>query len=185
MNCEQARNAVLLNIVDAAVLESARLHIQTCTDCSGDTNSDLTQSVISQMRLRSNRSPIGRSSLAFLGIVQLVLALPWLFGTSPLWDAHAGTHASHLARDGALGIVFGLVAVSVAFSPRLAVFALPVTFIMLLVQTVTGVFDSSQQNVHISFESVHIIGALISIGVAILARPKRGTKVTAAALRSL
>lgn len=173
MDCTEAQKTVLLSIADSNKMEEARLHVRTCTKCSGADNSTSLAGVIQEVSRRADRSFKGRLTLAMLGIVQLVLALPWLFGSSPLWNSSAGTDTSHLSRDGAIGIMFGLAAISVARSPRLAVFALPITLIMLLLQAITGIFDDSQGHVHGNFESVHIISAVISIGIAILARPKR------------
>ncbi len=179
MDCVEAQKTVLLSIADANRMEEARIHVRTCIHCAGAEISASVESIAHEVARRSNRSVKGRLVLAVLGVFQLVLALPWLFGSSPFWNSTAGTDTSHLSRDGAIGIVFGLVAISVAYSPRLAVFALPITFVMLLLQTVTGVFDNSQEHVHANFESVHIISAAISIGVAILAKPKRSAKRSA------
>jgi len=178
MDCAEAQKTVMLSIADVQKMEEARLHVQTCTKCAGSNISPSIEALAYEVARRADRSGKGRLVLSVLGVIQLFLALPWLFGSSPFWNSSAGTDTSHLSRDGAIGIVFGLVAISVAYSPRLAVFALPITFVMLLLQTVTGVFDNSQEHVHANFESVHIIGAAISIGVAILARPKRSSKQT-------
>jgi hypothetical protein len=178
MDCVEAQKTVLLSIADANKMEEARLHVRSCIHCAGAEISPSVDAIAHEVARRANRSVKGRLVLVVLGVIQLFLALPWLFGSSPFWNSTAGTDTSHLSRDGAIGIVFGLVAISVAYSPRLAVFALPITFVMLLLQTVTGVFDNSQDHVHANFESVHIIGAAISIGVAILARPKRSSKQT-------
>jgi hypothetical protein len=179
MECVEAQKTVLLSIADAIKMEEARLHVRTCANCAGSELSSSVDIIAHEVTRRADRSTKGRFVLAILGAIQLVLALPWLFGTSPFWNATAGTDASHLSRDGAIGIVFGFVAFSVAYSPRLAVFALPITFVMLLLQTAAGVFDNSQEHVHANFEIVHIVGAAISIGIAILAKPKRVAKQSA------
>lgn len=178
MDCVEAQKAVLLSIADANKMEEARLHVRSCIRCAGAEISPSVAAITHEVTRRADRSVKGRLVLTTLGVIQLILALPWLFGSSPFWNSSAGTDTSHLSRDGVLGIVFGIVAISVAYSPRLAVFALPITFIMLLLQTVTGVFDNSQEHVHANFESVHIIGAAISIGIAVLTKPKRSSKQT-------
>jgi hypothetical protein len=185
MECAEAQKTVMLSIADAQKMEEARIHVRTCISCTGSNYLGSIDNLANAINRRADRSSIGRWVLATLGAIQLVLALPWLFGSSPFWSTASGTDTSHLSRDGAIGIVFGLVAISVACSPRLAVFALPITFIMLLLQTVTGIFDNAQENVHASFEVVHIIGALISIGIAVLARPKRVKKSTQRSLTAV
>jgi hypothetical protein len=176
MDCDTAQRTVLLNVADASLVQEAQSHIQHCVVCGG-VSSHQTSEVEIEVQRRSQRSLLGRAFLAALGGLQLALATPWLFGSSPFWNSSGDTADIHLARDGALGMVFALVALSVAFSPRLAVFALPVTFVLLLIQTAMGIFDHSQQHVHVGFESVHILGALIAVGIAILARPKRMRRI--------
>lgn len=177
MDCALAQRTVLLNIADAALLAEARLHIQNCEHCGGNKPS-AHKALTEQLSRRTQRSMIGRIVLGSLGLFQLALALPWLFGSSPFWESTAQTAQIHLARDGAIGVVFALIALSVAISPRLAIFSLPVALVMLLIQVATGFFDKSQSHVHVGFEWIHVLIAAISIGVSMLARPKRRSSST-------
>ena len=56
--------------------------------------------VLAELNRFRRASPIGRLFLAVLSAVQLFLAIPWLFGSSPLFGAE--TADMHLTRDGAL-----------------------------------------------------------------------------------
>jgi hypothetical protein len=111
-----------------------------------------------------------------LGVLQLILALPWLFGSTMFWSTSLGADAAHLSRDGALGIMFATIAFAVAVSPRLAVFALPVALLLIILQTVTGFVDHSNEEVLASFETIHMLGAVIGSSIAVLSFPKRVKK---------
>lgn len=128
--------------------------------------------MLSELNRFRKRSLAGRILLGALGGTQLFLAIPWLFGSSPIWgDSH--TAVLHVTRDGAFGLMFGGAAIVVAFSVRLAWFALPMVVILMVVQAIVGYTDFQNSEVSSGFEWVHILGALISIGIALFVRPRR------------
>lgn len=133
--------------------------------------SDDVDFAVAELRRRTRRSRAGRLVLGALGLLQAVLALPWLVGESPLWRFEA-VDEQHLTRDGAFGAVLAAAALAVAWSVRLAWFALPVVVGAMVLQAVLGVVDHGAAHVSVAFEVVHVVGALIGIGIALLVRPR-------------
>ena len=172
MDCTSAQRLVLSNIAPVEQLADARNHIANCALCGG-TNSAAQKSIQDKISLRSNRSVWGRAVLGLLGVLQLILALPWLFGSTMFWSTSISADAAHLSRDGALGFMFATIAIAVAISPRLAVFALPIALLLIILQTVTGFVDHANEDVLISFETIHMLGAVIGGSIAVLSFPKR------------
>ena len=172
MDCTSAQRLVLSNIAPIEQLADARTHIANCALCGG-TNSAAQKSIQDKISLRSNRSVWGRALLGLLGVLQLILALPWLFGSTMFWSTSISADAAHLSRDGALGFMFATIAIAVAISPRLAVFALPIALILIILQTVTGFVDHANEDVLVSFETIHMLGAVIGGSIAVLSFPKR------------
>ena len=175
MDCTSAQRLVLSNITPVEQLVEARNHIANCAMCGG-TNSAVERSIRDKISLRSNRSVWGRAFLGLLGVLQLILALPWLFGSTMFWSTSLSADAAHLSRDGALGFMFATIAIAVAISPRLAVFALPVALLLIFLQTVTGFVDHANEEVLASFETIHMLGAIIGGSIAVLSFPKRVKK---------
>jgi hypothetical protein len=172
MDCTSAQRLVLSNIAPVEQLADARTHIANCALCGG-TNSAARKSIQDNISLRSNRSVWGRALLGLLGVLQLILALPWLFGSTMFWSTSISADAAHLSRDGALGFMFATIAIAVAISPRLAVFALPIALLLIILQTVTGFVDHANEDVLVSFETIHMLGAVIGGSIAVLSFPKR------------
>ena len=172
MDCTSAQRLVLSNIAPVQQLADARTHIANCALCGG-TNSAARKSIQDKISLRSNRSVWGRALLGLLGVLQLILALPWLFGSTMFWSTSISADAAHLSRDGALGFMFATIAIAVAISPRLAVFALPIALLLIILQTVTGFVDHANEDVLVSFETIHMLGAVIGGSIAVLSFPKR------------
>ena len=172
MDCTSAQRLVLSNIAPVEQLADARTHIANCAMCGG-TNSAAQKSIQDKISLRSNRSVWGRAFLGLLGVLQLILALPWLFGSTMFWSTSISADAAHLSRDGALGFMFATIAIAVAISPRLAVFALPIALLLIILQTVTGFVDHANEDVLVSFETIHMLGAIIGGSIAVLSFPKR------------
>ena len=172
MDCTSAQRLVLSNIAPVEQLADARNHIANCAMCGG-TNSAAQKSIQDKISLRSNRSVWGRAFLGLLGVLQLILALPWLFGSTMFWSTSISADAAHLSRDGALGFMFATIAIAVAISPRLAVFALPIALLLIILQTVTGFVDHANEDVLVSFETIHMLGAVIGGSIAVLSFPKR------------
>ena len=175
MDCTSAQRLVLSNIAPVEQLTDARTHIANCAMCGG-INSAAQKTIQDKISLRSNRSVWGRAFLGLLGLIQLFLALPWLFGSTMFWSTLLGADAAHLARDGALGFMFATIAIAVAVSPRLAVFALPIALLLIILQTMTGFVDHANNDVLASFETIHMLGAVIGASIAVLSFPKRVKK---------
>lgn len=126
--------------------------------------------ILAEIARRRRRSLPGRVTLGVMAACQLVLALPWLAGVSPLWSASfASSH--HLTRDGAIGLILGATGMAVALNPRLAWFALPLVLLLVGVQGVFFFVDHSQFSVTHLFESIHLLGVAIVLGIGIFALP--------------
>ena len=128
--------------------------------------------ILGELDRYRKRSWVARLMLAVVGVFQLVLALPWLFASSPIWGDSLASDM-HLVRDGALGLMFGMSALVVAWRVEYAWFALPVVLLLTLVQTVFVVVDHWLEHVSGGFEWVHLVGALIGVLIASLLRPRR------------
>jgi hypothetical protein len=128
-----------------------------------------------ELRRIRRRNAIPRSLLALGGAAQSVIALPWLFGSSPWWSGHSASTA-HLTRDGALGIAFGFLALLVAARVSRAWFAMPIALLLTVVQAIfvvvdTGVVETETTGVPIGFELVHLLGLSLAAGIVALTRP--------------
>jgi hypothetical protein len=116
-----------------------------------------------------------RISLAFLGVVQLSLALPWLMGQDSWWNFRQTPAELHLARDGAIAMVFTMASFLSARWRRLAWFcAVPTTF-ALVIQALAAVYDDSNGHIAFNFEQIHLIGVAILVLILIEIRPVRRT----------
>lgn len=150
---------------------------------SSPMGSDDAEFVLAELNRFRRRDILPRTTLAALAAVQLILAIPWLFGSSPLFGS--ATADMHLTRDGALGIVFGVSGLAVAYRTSLAWFALPLVFLLILVQTAFAFIDHRSQNVASVFELLHLLGALIGVGIAYFLRPRGARVVRPTGLRSV
>ena len=104
--------------------------------------------------------------IAIVAAIQLVFAIPWLFGATLLPDHYVAV--SHLTRDGALGLVIATAGILVAWRPRYAVSAIIVGSIVLGAQAILGVVDQQNQSVNTVFELLHVLVLLI-LGLIALA----------------
>jgi membrane associated rhomboid family serine protease len=128
--------------------------------------------ILAEIDRHRRESRTGRVILGVLSVTQLVLALPWLFGSPGLWMPGDATSA-HLTRDGSLGLLFAVVGLAVAHSPKRAWFALPLVAVLVAVQTFFGIFDQHQQSTFGVFEAVHALGAAIAVGIALFVKPRK------------
>lgn len=128
--------------------------------------------VIAEINRRRQRWLPGRIVLGALGAVQIFFAVPWLFGSSPLWlESMASSH--HMTRDGVLGLVYGASALAVAFSPRLAFFVFPLLIVALGIQILFFFYDHGVGDVSHLFETIHLLGFAIVLGVGLFLIPRR------------
>ena len=172
MDCRRAQIVLLLPLADAGELAEARAHVAECPDCSSTPADEVFDRVIDN--LASHREPWGvlRIALAAIGSIQILLALPWLFGASPFWNWGSDAAAAHLTRDGVVGLVIGAVGVSVAANARLAYFAVSVCGLMVAVQVAAYVVDRANDSVAPGFETVHALTLAVSVLVVLTAFPR-------------
>ena len=144
-----------------------------CPDCASQEDAAVEEALgITLNRLRAPGGPL-RTALFVAGGVQTFLALPWIFGATPLWGPSDSTAISHLTRDGVIGLVLGLVGLAVAWNSRLAYFAVSVCSLLVTVQFVSFVVDRTGDKVHPVFETIHVLSVVITVIVAVVAFPPR------------
>jgi hypothetical protein len=114
-----------------------------------------------------------RVSLAFLGVIQLSLALPWLMGHNSWWHLNQSAAQLHLARDGAIAMVFTMAAFLSARWRRLAWFCAVPTSFALLIQGMAAIYDDSNGHIAFNFERIHLIGVAILVLILLEIRPVR------------
>jgi bacteriorhodopsin len=172
MNCADARRVVVLPLADAEELASARHHILECPLCASATDS-AEDAIIDRADFLRKPGGARRAMIFFVGSLQAIIALPWIFGATPFWNPQPDTAIAHLTRDGVIGVVLGLVGIAVAISPRLAYFALSVCGLLLTLQLVGFIADRSNNRVLPMFETVHVLSVLITILVVFTAFPPK------------
>ncbi len=170
-------------------LRRAQVHAATCPRCLRSLDDpDAADRVLSALRPSVLDPPrVFRVAIALVATIQLVFAIPWLFGATLLPD-HSVTTA-HLTRDGALGLVIAAAGLLAAWRPRYAVSAIVLGSIVLAAQAVAGVIDQQNQSVNVLFELLHllvlVILAMIAISVATTRQSTPDARPTARGLRSL
>ena len=127
--------------------------------------------MVRRVSLWSSPARLLTAALAVLGILQVTVAVPWVFGVTPLWDGGSGTAPAHLTRDGTIGLVVGLAAVAVSRNARLAYFALPACTVLSVLHVITYFSDRSRADVSAGFESVHVLTFAITLLIAVVAFP--------------
>jgi hypothetical protein len=173
MSCDRARALVLQPLAPADDVAAARTHLLQCPLCASETAGDIEEQVSSQLRLLQEPGSAVRLGLLMIGGFQVLLALPWIFGTTILWGPRSDTSIAHLTRDGVIGLVLGLAGVAVALSPRLAYFALSVCGLLVSLQAVAFVTDRVNSKVHPVFETIHVLAVIITVLVIVMAFPRR------------
>lgn len=159
---------------DAASLREARLHVLRCPRCRQAYAADLgpeTQSLFRRMSRDVPRACI--VGLLIVALFQLVLAIPWVFGASLLPHEHVA--ASHLTRDGALGLVIAAAGLVTAWRPRYAYSMVVIGVVVLALQIVGGVVDERENLVSATFELAHlpvvvIVAGLFAVAAALTRR---------------
>lgn len=181
ISCERALRIVLhadTNVLDSQTVHAAREHVVHCLKCSAKADDAAHQSTEDALATisfhREHRAiKIVRLALWLVGLVQLLVALPWVFGATPLWDPSNSAAESHLTRDGVIGVLFAFIAIAVTVSPRLAFFAVPACVVLLSLQIIALIVDQQTDLVHVQFESIHLLTLVISLLVmATLVLPK-------------
>ena len=103
-------------------------------------------------------------------MTHLALALPWLVGADPL-GLLGNVSASHLTRDGALGLVTAVAGLLTAWRPRYALAAALVSATALTAQIATALIDEHYRRVSFLAEGVHGLTVIVTVLVAWLSRP--------------
>lgn len=172
MDCRTAHRVLLQPVSSAEDRVAARRHMTDCPLCASQEDAAVEEAL--GMKLSDLRGPPqGLRILLFaVGALQTFLALPWIFGATPLWGPSGDTDISHLTRDGVIGLVLGLIALAVGINSRLAYFALSVCGLLVTVQIIAFIADGSGDKVHPVFETIHVLAITITIIVAIVAFPQ-------------
>lgn len=105
--------------------------------------------------------------LAVLGVIQLVLVVPWLVGADP-FGLLGSSATDHLTRDGALGLVVAIAALLTAWRPRWAVPCFVIASLALIAQTVAGVIDDSITDSGAA-EFIHLPSIVITVLIGLAA----------------
>lgn len=87
-------------------------------------------------------NPLIRGLVAVLSVLQLAVVLPWLVDADPFGLLGSST-ASHLTRDGALGLAVVVAGLMAAWRPRWAMPCFLLGSAALVAQAVAGLFDST------------------------------------------
>lgn len=172
MSCERARALVLQPLAQAEDVVAARAHLLNCPLCASETADDMVEHVSSRLDVLRQPGGFLRLTLLVVGGLQVFIALPWIFGATPLWGPRSDTSIAHLTRDGVIGLVLGLAGVAVALSPRLAYFALSVCGLLVSLQAIAFVSDRMNSKVHPVFETIHVLAVVITVLVIIAAFPR-------------
>ncbi|MEN9553076.1 MAG: hypothetical protein RLZ67_1072 [Actinomycetota bacterium] len=173
MDCRTAQRLIVQPISTTEDRSAARQHMLECPSCAAQEDAAVEEAL--GIRLSQLREPgyYLRIALYVAGGLQTFLALPWIFGATPLWGPTGDTAIAHLTRDGVIGLVLGLIGIAVGLNPRLAYFALSVCGVLVSLQLVAFIADRTSDKVHPVFETIHILSIVISVLVAIVAFPPR------------
>lgn len=176
MSCERALFILMADTADHTRDErvGARSHASRCPRCSSIYDSD--EAVAPTIGRGPPESPASlRIGLAVVAAIQLVLAVPWLFGHSLVPDAHV--EVSHLTRDGALGLVIAGLGLVTAWRPRYVNSAMLIGLVVFAAQLVAGLVDHEADAVTGSFELIHLLVVVILASMFSIAfiRARRAT----------
>jgi hypothetical protein len=160
-------------LADADDVAAARQHLLNCPLCASETADDMAENVSSRIDLLREPGGMLRLALLLIGGLQVLLALPWIFGATLLWTPSSDTSVAHLTRDGVIGLVLGLAGVAVAVSPRLAYFALSVCGLLVSLQAIAFISDKVTSKVNPNFEAIHALALVITVLVIVAAFPRR------------
>ena len=171
MTCAEASAILQAPVVDTERRIEAQSHVFTCVQCGAATDDQLS-AIKDKVTNHSNGRLVIRSILALVGIVQLTLALPWIIGVDSWWGHHHGAAEAHLARDGAIALVFTTCAFLAARWRRLAWFCVAPTTLALMVQLAAGIYDDSEGHIGFDFEVIHLIGVAVLCLILLELRPR-------------
>ena len=173
MDCRTAQRLITQPVLAAGDRNAARRHMLECPVCAAQEDAAVEEAL--ELRLSQLREPghFLRLALYIAGGLQTFLALPWIFGATPLWGPSGDTSVAHLTRDGVIGLVLGLIGIAVATNPRLAYFALSVCGVLVSLQLIAFIADRTSDRVHPVFETIHVLSIIITVLVALVSFPPR------------
>ena len=180
MRCADAlRGHLLGEDADPDQFRAAAVHIARCPSCAGvidDLEHDDSADPDEVLDALASHRPAPRAwirvTLAVLASGQLVLAVAWLVGATPLLGGD--TQPEHLTRDGSLGLFIGAAGLLAAVRPRYAVPAVIVVALGVFIQVVAGALDESHAHVSAWFELLHLL-TLAILGLTALIAGSRST----------
>jgi len=156
--CRQALTVLLAGDLSASGgdLRSARAHVAVCPDCSSLLDGEGRDSAPSSNELLIPSVRGARWALLVVSSLQLLVAIPWLFGSSAVrFLGHASSE--HLTRDGALGVLVACAGLAVAARPRLSAPMLYVCIAAVTVQVLAGFVDQHDHHVAFDYEFTHVL----------------------------
>jgi hypothetical protein len=107
--------------------------------------------------------------LLALSVLQLVIALPWLFGHN-LVGLVGHASSDHLVRDGAIGVVIAIAGLIACYDATRARTLCLVCVAALVLQLSAGLLDEHERHVSFDFELTHLLAIAIVILLALIAR---------------
>ncbi len=158
---------------------ASRAHLARCPSCAGtieDLEYDGTDPANVLRALAAHQSTPRKSIrvlLASISVIQLLVALPWLFAVNPFATLDNQVGDAHLTRDGAIALLVAAAGLLVAIRPRYATPAAVVAAVGVLAQFVTGTLDEYNADVDVWFEIFHLLTISILVITAIIA----GTRI--------
>ena len=155
-------------------VRAARRHVNACPACASALDDSAVADVMARLTaLRTTAIPVHRAILGFIASAQCLFALPWLLGFDPIGSLGNHVAASHLTRDGAIGVIVGVAGVATALRPRHALAMLVMAIASIGMQAFGFAVDENQNRVSPLFELLHVLVPIIvaMIGVVAMRRP--------------
>jgi predicted anti-sigma-YlaC factor YlaD len=200
MNCDTARNAISARLdgedlsIDPADLDN---HLQTCPACRGfareaaamhrearvarapavpDLTAPILAAIGAEARPHAGHERALRVTLAIVGLVQLVAAVPALvLGDDPGLTVHAARHVGSFGLALAVGFLFA------AWRPSRLPGLLPVVTVLVVCLTGTSVLDLLEGRTGALSETQHaveVVGLAAAWMLAHARRPHRRTRLS-------
>lgn len=141
---ERAARVISLSDVRGATADPLFARLQALDEPDGaDGTDDPAEPLLGQLGAAlPGPNPLVRALVAVLSVLQLAVVLPWLVDADPFGLLGSST-ASHLTRDGALGLAVAVAGLLAAWRPRWAVPCFLLGSAALVGQALAGLFDST------------------------------------------
>ncbi len=161
MSCDEAALALILQDDEGTRARAIR-HRASCEQCDIGERGSVPERIREALPVPPRWLIV---VLSALGIVQVLIALPWLVGSDPFGFLGSAAPAAHTTRDGVGGVVVGAAAVLAAARPRWARPAFHIAAVVIVAQVVAGVIDSSIAETGLP-EVVHLLSVLLVLLIA-------------------